>query len=182
MFPNSFWKLVSILRPIMERDTAGFEWQGSAWNRVITASQQLSMGLHFLLEEVSTILLAIVVSVLEKFIKVSMCSSMPLISCESFDIVFPDSEDEQQKFADGFWMRSRAGFKNCVGAIDGILVWTDKSSISDLASLYFGLARFYCGCKSKHSLNIQAVCDMNGRFLDIFIRCPGATSDYLAFF
>ena len=39
MFPSSFWKLVSILQPIMERDTAGSELQGSAWNRVITASQ-----------------------------------------------------------------------------------------------------------------------------------------------
>ena len=28
---------------------------------------------------------------------------------------------------------------------------------------------------------MQAVCDMNQRFLDIFIGCPGATSDYLAF-
>ena len=53
-------------------------------------------------------------------------------SCESFDIVFPESEEEQQK---QFLMKSRAGFKNCVGAIDGILVWTDKPSISDLASL-----------------------------------------------
>ena len=39
MFPSSFWKLVIILWPIMERDTAGSEWQGSAWNGVITASQ-----------------------------------------------------------------------------------------------------------------------------------------------
>ena len=39
MFPSSFWKLVHILWPIMERDTAGLEWQGSAWNGVITASQ-----------------------------------------------------------------------------------------------------------------------------------------------
>ena len=102
-------------------------------------------------------------------------------SCERFDIVFPESEDEQQKLADGFPMRSRADFKNCVGAIDGILVWTNKPSISDLASLHFGSARFYCGCKSKHGLNMQAVCDVNGRFLDIFISCPGATSGYLAF-
>ena len=101
-------------------------------------------------------------------------------SCEDFDIVFPESEEEQQKLADGFIMKSRAGFKNCVGAIDGSL-WIDKPFISDLASLCFRSARFYCGCKSKHGLNMQAVCDMNGRFLDIFIGCPGATSDYLVF-
>ena len=41
-------------------------------------------------------------------------------SCESFDIVFPESEEEQQKLVDGFLIKSRVGFKNCVGAIDGI--------------------------------------------------------------
>ena len=39
MFPSSFWKLVCILQPIMERDAAGSEWQGSACNGVIAASQ-----------------------------------------------------------------------------------------------------------------------------------------------
>ena len=106
---------------------------------------------------------------------------MPLIPVKALTFVFPDSEDEQQKLADGFRIRSRAHFKNCGSAIDGILVWTDNPSISDLASLRFGSARFYCKHKSKHGLNMQAVCDMNGRFLDIFIGCPGATSDYLAF-
>ena len=48
MFPSSFWKLVCILQPLMERDTAGVDWQGSTLNRVIMTSQQLSMGLHFL--------------------------------------------------------------------------------------------------------------------------------------
>ena len=102
-------------------------------------------------------------------------------SCEVFDIVFPESEEEQQKLADGFMMKSRAGFKKCVGAIDGVLVWTDKPSISDLASLHFGSTQFYCGHKSKHGLNIQAVCDVNRRFLYVFIGCPGAMSDYLVF-
>ena len=96
-------------------------------------------------------------------------------SCESFDIIFPESEEWQLKLVDGFLMKSRMGFKNWVGAIDGILVWTDKHFISDLVSLCFRSARFYCGCKSKHGLNMQAVCDVNGRFFDIFIGCPGAT-------
>ena len=104
-----------------------------------------------------------------------------LNSCEHFDIVFPESKKEWQKVADGFMTKSRAGFKNCVGAIDGILVWTDKPCVADLESLHFRYTKFYCGCKSKHGLNMQAVCDANGIFLDIFIGCPGAISDYLAF-
>ena len=77
-------------------------------------------------------------------------------------------------------MTSRAALKNCVGAIDGILVWTDMPSVADLESLCFRSIKFYCGHKSKHGLNMQALCDANGIFLDIFIGCPGATSDYLA--
>ena len=126
MFPSSFWKLVSILRPIMERDTAGSEWQGSAWNRVITASQQLSMGLCFFAGgSVYDIAGNHGVCVREVYKSVHVVIDA-INSCESFDIVFPESEDEQQKLVDGFQMKSRAGFKNCVGAIDGILVWTDK--------------------------------------------------------
>ena len=47
MFPSSFWKLVHILQPLMERDTAGADSQGSTLNGVIRTSQQLSMGLCF---------------------------------------------------------------------------------------------------------------------------------------
>ena len=181
MFPSSFSKLVHILWPIIERDTAGSEWHGSAWNGVITASQQLSIGLHFFAGgSVYDIAGNHGVCVREVYKSVHVVIGA-INSCEDFDIVFPESEEEQQKLVDGFMMKSRAGFKNCVGAIDGILVWTDKPSISDLASLCSRSTQFYCGCKSRHGLNMQAVCDVNGRFLDVFIGCPGATSDCLAF-
>ena len=181
MFPSSFWKLVCILWTTMERDTAGSEWQGSAWNGVITASQRLSMGLRsFDGGSVYDIAGNHGICVQEVYESVHVVIDA-INSCESFDIVLPESEEEQQKLADGSLMKSRAGFKNCVGAIDGILVWTEKPSISDLMSIHFRSTQFYCEHKSKHGLIMQAVCDMNGRFLDIFIGCPGATSDYLAF-
>jgi hypothetical protein len=40
--------------------------------------------------------------------------------------------------------------------------------------------KFYCGCKKRFGLNLQAVCDSEGRFLDVAIGHPGSTSDYLA--
>jgi len=40
---------------------------------------------------------------------------------------------------------------------------------------------FYFGRKSKFGLNLQGTCDADGRFLDVSIDSPGATSDYLAF-
>jgi DDE superfamily endonuclease len=44
-----------------------------------------------------------------------------------------------------------------------------------------GPAKFYCGRKHKFGLNCQAICDARGRFLDISVIAPGATSDVLAF-
>ena len=38
-----------------------------------------------------------------------------------FEIKFPDN-DEQRRIANGFERRSGAGFPNCVGALDGILI------------------------------------------------------------
>ena len=44
-----------------------------------------------------------------------------------------------------------------------------------------GRKEFFCGRKHKFGLNLQAVCDAEGRFLDLDIEHPGATSDFLAF-
>ena len=88
MFPSSFWKLVSILRPIMERDTAGSEWKGSAWNRVITASQRLSMGLCFFAGGSVYDIAGNHGVCFEKFIKVCMWSSMPLIPVNALTFYF----------------------------------------------------------------------------------------------
>jgi DDE superfamily endonuclease len=35
--------------------------------------------------------------------------------------------------------------------------------------------------EKKYGLNLQATCDANRRFLDIYIHHPGATSDFLSF-
>ena len=42
-------------------------------------------------------------------------------------------------------------------------------------------SKFFCGRKHKFGLNLQGTCDSDGRFLDICIGHPAATSDYLAF-
>lgn len=41
--------------------------------------------------------------------------------------------------------------------------------------------KYFCGRKHKYGLNMQAVCDHNGRFLDVSIMYGGASSDILAF-
>ena len=80
-----------------------------------------------------------------------------------------------------FQKDSKAGFNNCVGCIDGLLIWICKPSNRECELCHCGAKKFFCSRKNKFGLNLQAVCDARGRFLDVSIEHPGATSDFLAF-
>jgi hypothetical protein len=101
--------------------------------------------------------------------------------CKQLKIKFPEDHDEQSRIAAEFEKKSRAGFKNCVGAIDGILISTEKPNMKDCEMTSCGPKKFFCGRKKKFGLNMQATCDARARFLDVSICHPGSTSDYLAF-
>ena len=96
-------------------------------------------------------------------------------------IVFPETEQEQQELADGFKAKSEIGIPICVGAIDGILIWIHKPSVTDLEGIKFGPSKFFCGHKNKYGVNMQGVCDADKRFLAVDVRYPGSTSDFFAF-
>ena len=100
---------------------------------------------------------------------------------KSFNITFPQCHDDQLKVAAGFKKKSRVKFDNCAGAIDGMLVWIHKPTRKDMTRQGFGEMKCYCGRKKKFGLNMQAICDSMGNFLDIEIAFPGAASDYFAF-
>jgi hypothetical protein len=46
-----------------------------------------------------------------------------------FDITYPESHAKQEQIAAGFKKKSTAGFATCAGAIDGILIWTNKPQL-----------------------------------------------------
>lgn len=102
--------------------------------------------------------------------------------CPSLEVSFPASHDKQQQIADGFKAISEVAFDICVGAIDGILVWTEKPSEAECKA--FGNLQsgsFFCGRKHKFGFNMQAICDSKGRFLEFWIKHPASASDYIAF-
>lgn len=100
---------------------------------------------------------------------------------EEFFIVYPDEHEKQRRIAAGFQAVSQAGFDNCAGAIDGILIWIHKPSHHESLQCDVGQKKFFCGRKGKFGLNCQAVSDAKGRFLEMSIRYGGSTSDCLAF-
>ncbi len=98
-----------------------------------------------------------------------------------FNISYPTDHEAQLEIARGFQTKSAAGFWNCAGAIDGLLIWIQKPSPQDCTLSGCGAKQFFCGRKKKFGLNLQGVCDARGYFLDVSIGHPGSTSDYLAF-
>jgi len=102
-------------------------------------------------------------------------------ACPELDIMFPTDHYEQLCMANAFKAKSDADFGNCVSTIDGILIWTNQPTEKDCIEAEVGAKKFLCCRKHKFGLNMQAACDANGKFVDVSICHPGATSDFLAF-
>jgi hypothetical protein len=101
--------------------------------------------------------------------------------CNLFQMEYPSCHEEQRQIAKEFENRSMAGFTNCGGCIDGMLLVLEKPTNDECDRVQVDSGKFYCGRKGKFGLNMQAVCDARRRFLDVSLRNPGSASDYLAF-
>jgi hypothetical protein len=101
--------------------------------------------------------------------------------CESLRILFPSDHNVQRQIAAGFKAKSQVGFDNCVGAIDGLLIWTEKPSEKAAHEMRTGSKAFFCGRKGKFGYNLQAVADSDGRFLSVWLIHPASSSDFISF-
>ncbi|GFH55587.1 hypothetical protein CTEN210_17841 [Chaetoceros tenuissimus] len=102
-------------------------------------------------------------------------------SHDRFKIMFPTDHDEQRRIAAEFKTKSRVGFSNCCGAIDGMLVWIHKPSKKECEEAKVDERKWFCSRKNKYGLNLQAICDSRKRFLDLSILFGGSSSDLIAF-
>jgi hypothetical protein len=98
---------------------------------------------------------------------------------QTYPLSYPDNREIQHQIALEFSNKSTPKIACCAGAIDGMLIWTDKRTKSECNRVKAGSAKFYCSRKSKYGLNMQAVCDANKKFLDVSILQPASASDYL---
>jgi hypothetical protein len=101
--------------------------------------------------------------------------------CEQLRIRFPEDHSIQRQIAAGFKEKSNVGFDNCVRAIDGLLICSEKPTEKFAHMMKTGSRAFYCGRKCRFGYNMQAVCDAEGRFLSVWINHPASASDFISF-
>ena len=89
--------------------------------------------------------------------------------------------EECKAMADEFSFRSKAGFENCVGCINGMLLWTEKPFHNECERVGVDSGKFYCGRECKFGLNLQGVCDACQCFTYISVKHPALASEYLSF-
>ena len=102
-------------------------------------------------------------------------------ACTTLQFCFLTTSAQCESIASEFSHRSKAGFRNCIGCIDGMLVWTEKPSKKQCMEVGVDDGKFYCGRKGKFGLNLQAVCDARRQFTYISLQHPASASNYLAF-
>jgi hypothetical protein len=68
--------------------------------------------------------------------------------CEQLRIRFHEDHSVQKQIAAAFKEKSNVGFDNCVGAIDGLLICTEKPTEKFAHEMKTGSRAFYCGCKN----------------------------------
>jgi DDE superfamily endonuclease len=180
MEPSSFWKLCRLLRPFLVKATKK-KCRNGAKNGLITTPTRISVAIRYFAGG-SPYDISVVHGISHTDVFRCVWSVVDAVNaCPDLSFQFPSDWEEQQKIADGFKTVSRGMFSCCTGAIDGILVWIERPSDKHCDLSGCGAKKFFCGRKKKFGLNMQATCDHNKKFLDIYLGHPASTSDYLAF-
>ena len=65
--------------------------------------------------------------------------------CSFLDLQFPSTLAECQSISKEFSSRSKVGFTNCIGCIDGLLIWLEKPSKDQCNEVGVDSGKFLCG-------------------------------------
>jgi hypothetical protein len=177
----SFWKLCQLLRPFVVRVSLKKKFRNGAKNGLIPLPTKVSVALRYFAGG-SPYDISVVHGISHTDVFRCVWTIVDAVNiCPELAFGYPSNWDEQQKIAEGFHRVSRGIFKCCAGAIDGILIWLERPSTKHCEMSECGAKKFFCGRKKKFGLNMQATCDHEKRFLDIYLKHPASTSDYLSF-
>ena len=61
------------------------------------------------------------------------------------DFQFPSTLAECQIISTEFFSRSKVGFTNCIGCIDGLVIWLEKPSKEQCNEVGVDSGKFLCG-------------------------------------
>lgn len=177
---DSFWKLYDIIEPNMPNPRK--RKRGKTPNGPIPTANRLAMALRYFCGGCPfDIGMAHGVNSNE-VLKSAWMVVDAVNMTQGMNIKFPATHEEQMNVALGFKAKSRIGLSNCVGAVDGLLIWIHKPTKRDiLMNIGFGAKKFFCGRKKKYGLNLMGTCDSRGYFLDVEVKYPGSSSDFYAF-
>lgn len=173
---DSFNKLVSILRPLIEVDTKQSMCSTSG-NSPVSPELIVGMGLRFLggeliksLEDIFGVDHRHVRSCIIKFLDAVLTK---------LEMSLPASPAELQTVAAGFKSKSSSEglFDGVVGSLDGWLCCTCQPIESEVKNK----VDYYSGHYQKFGVNVQAICDARLRFLYFAVAAPGRTNDARAF-
>ncbi|KAG7368275.1 DDE superfamily endonuclease [Nitzschia inconspicua] len=167
-------KLDATMNKVMNRKK---RTSGATPNGDITNMARLSMALRWFAGGDKLDIAALHCVHVNEVYKSVWCVVDAVNAHRDFDITFPTDHNEQQKMAASFAAKSKCGFENVVAAVDGMLVWINKPS-DKIEGLGVGPGKCYCGRKKKYGLQMQAVCDANRRFVDVYVGSPGSASDF----
>jgi hypothetical protein len=129
MSEASFYKLHRLLWRFLNRPpSTKKKSQNAPPNEDVTSVARLSMTIrYFAGGRPGDISLVHGVSHTQVFNSVWMVVDA-VLSCEELAFSFPSDHDKQLEIVEGFKRRSYAKFDTCCGAIDGMLLWTERPS------------------------------------------------------
>ena len=133
---DSFYKLLDILEPHL-KDTGEDMKFGSTPNGPITKSARLSMALRYFAGGDPADICDHHGCSLDEPLRSVWFVVDAIHEAPEMNIVFPQTHEEQALVAEGFRAKSEIGIDNCVGAIDGILIWIHKPGKNDVKAIKF---------------------------------------------
>jgi hypothetical protein len=176
MSPESFEKLVEILRPVLTVNAT------KAFARSPAGPIIPEIRLHCLIRYIaggSYLDICTLVSIPHSTFYYSLWKTCAAINA-SPQLAFrlPSTKEELKAASDGFESISYNGImRGCIGAIDGWLcaiIVPPKSAVGNVIS-------YFSGHYQRYGLNVQAIVDHLGRFLYIAVAAPGSQPDVNAF-
>ena len=161
MNKDVFFKLVDLLRPYLKPNPKTFRRDS------LSVEKKVAMGLYYLKDQggyrMTTNWFGVGLATLTVILR-QFCDAV--ISIAPQILRLPKKKEETQAIMDAF--ETKFGFPQVVGCIDGTHI-PIKSPIEH--------GHEYFCYKMKHSLNVQAICDEKGVFLDVDISWPGSVHD-----